>query len=82
MRFEVQSRPSIMPAQIPRAVPGPAHWGVRFAKPGLEAGRLRGLDTELVRTIIWEHENGFFRDALSLALPATSGFGDRPAQSA
>lgn len=82
MRFEVQSRPSVLPAQMPRAVPGPAHWGVRFAKPGVAAGRLRGLDTELVRTIIWEHENGFFRDALSLAFPAASGFGDRPAQSA
>ncbi|MBX9740612.1 MAG: hypothetical protein K2X62_11090 [Beijerinckiaceae bacterium] len=73
MRFEVTSRPSVLPSQAPRPVPGAAHWGVRFAKPGVEAGRLRGLDTELVRTIIWEHENGFFRDALSLALPAASG---------
>lgn len=73
MRFEVRSRPSVAPAQDLRPVPGAAHWGVRFAKPGVEAGRVRGLDTELVRTIIWEHENGFFRDALSLAVPAASG---------
>ena len=83
MRFEVASRPSVAPAQTPRPVPGPAHWGVRFAKPGVEAGRLRGIDTDLIRTIIWEHENGFFRDALSLALPAASGAGTAPrAQSA
>lgn len=77
MRFEVQSRPSVTPDGTVRPVPGAAHWGVRFAKPGVEAGRLRGLDTEMVRTIIWDHDHGFFLDPLSLAVSAPARFGDR-----
>jgi protein ImuA len=81
MRFEISARPSVTPsarsAQNIRPVPGPAHVGVRLAKPGVEAGRMTGLDTELTRTFIWDHSHGFFRDALSLAAPAASGAGDR-----
>jgi protein ImuA len=82
MRFEICARPSVLSAQHSiRPVPGPAHFGVRLAKPGVEArgesGRMTGLDTELTRTIIWEHGHGFFRDALSLAVSAASGAGDR-----
>ncbi|MDB5543452.1 MAG: uncharacterized protein JWO64_601 [Hyphomicrobiales bacterium] len=81
MRFEICARPSVLPTQNIRPVPGPAHFGVRLAKPGVEArgesGRMTGLDTDLTRTIIWDHGHGFFRDALSLAVSAASGAGDR-----
>ena len=77
MRFEICARPSVLLTQNIRPVPGPAHFGVRLAKPGVEAGRMTGLDTDLTRTIIWEHGHGFFRDALSLAVSAASGAGDR-----
>lgn len=77
MRFEIAARPSVPPAQNIRPVPGPAHLGVRLAKPGVEAGRMTGLDTDLTRTFIWDHGHGSFRDALSLAASAASGAGDR-----
>jgi protein ImuA len=78
MRFEISARPSVTPAQQGiRPVPGPAHFGVRLAKPGVEAGRMTGLDTDITRTLIWDHRHGSFRDPLSLAAPAASGAGDR-----
>lgn len=82
MRFEISARPSALHArQSLRPVPGPAHFGVRLAKPGLEArsetGRMTGLDTDIIRTLIWDHGHGSFRDALSLAASAASGAGDR-----
>lgn len=83
MRFEVTARLSVAPESAGvRPTPGAAHFGVRFAKPGVEAGRVSGLDTEKIRTIIWEHEHGFFRDALSLASSADSGAGERRAAQA
>jgi protein ImuA len=82
MRFEITARPSVLPVQhIIRPVPGPAHVGVRLAKPGIEArsepGRMTGLDTDITRTLIWDHRHGTFRDPLSLAASAASGAGDR-----
>ncbi len=86
MRFEIKARSSVIASaqtrQTVRPVPGAAHFGVRLAKPGVTAGQASGLDTELVRTIIWDHGHGYFRDALSLAASAASGARDRSAQSA
>ena len=70
MRFEIRSARSAEPQRHLRPVPGQAHMGVRFAKPGVEAGRVTGLDTEMFRTFIWDHKDGCFTDALSLVAPA------------
>lgn len=76
MRFDIRSARSAEPQHAPRPVPGLAHFAVRFAKPAVEAGRHRGLDTEHFRTFIWNHKNGCFTDALSLVAPTLAGAGD------
>ena len=75
MRFEIRSARSAEPQNHRRPVPDQAHFGVRFAKPGIEAGKMRGLDTQNFKTLIWDHEHGHFRDTLSLALSATPAAG-------
>ena len=75
MRFEIRSARSADAHTTHRPIPGPAHFAVRFAKPGIEAGKMRGLDIENFRTLIWDHNHGHFRDALSLAASAPSGTG-------
>jgi len=82
MRFEISARPSAVPAHGIRPVPGPAHFGLRFAKAGVEAGRMRGLDTDTTRTIIWDHGHGQFRDPLSLIASAAARDRDGHAQRA
>ncbi len=80
MRFEIRSTHSAEPHKERRPIPGLAHLAVRFAKAGVSAGRLTGLDTDQFRTFIWDHQNGCFKDNLSLALPTFSRFGAQHAR--
>ncbi len=75
MRFEIRNARSAEPHACLRPVPGPAHISIRFAKSVMEAGQMRGIDTDIFRTLIWDHQYGFFRDALSLAASAAARSG-------
>jgi protein ImuA len=75
MRFEIRAARSAEPRGSLRPVPEHAHFAVRFAKAGVTAGQMRGLDTDTFKTIIWDHAYGCFRDKLSLAASAASGAG-------
>jgi cobalamin biosynthesis protein CobD/CbiB len=51
MRFEICARPSVLPAQHSiRPVPGPAHFGVRLAKPGVYALNAEGRPADAADT--------------------------------
>ncbi len=80
MRFEIRAARSSEPNSTRRPVPDKTHIALRFAKPGIEAGKMRGLDTQNFKTLIWDHEYGHFRDTLSLALPALSTAGTQRAR--
>ena len=73
-RFGVAARRSLYPAdQVgPTPMPGAQAWGVRLLKVQAEGGRAVAFDPDRIHDVIWNHQEGVFRDAVSLHLAAGS----------
>jgi protein ImuA len=88
LRFEVRAHPSVHPPSAGAlALPGAARWSVRIAKARIKA-RMRAragpdtisIDRERFHTLIFDHDEALFRDALPLALaPDTRDGSAQPA---
>lgn len=72
-RLEVGGVLARPPPGRPKPLPSCPTWAVRMLKVQASAGRLSGLDPDIVRPILWNPQEAFFRDALPFSMAGKLG---------